>query len=146
MLRKSFLLPALIWSAVSITASDYQGKELLRQHHNGFSQESRLTNSAYLPKTPFSEPLRFFLEFFTSREAAWSREGVGWHCSSSSSDDCLIGLFQLHICHVCWNIRSTWDSTETFKKFNSQIFNCKFYLHILLIFQDLKKIEIFENI
>ena len=32
-------------------------------------------------------------DIFTSREAAWSREGVGWHCCSSSSDDCLIGLF-----------------------------------------------------
>ena len=31
---------------------------------------------------------------FTSREAAWSRETVGWHCCccSSSSDYCLFGL------------------------------------------------------
>ena len=47
---------------------------------------------------------QLFLLIFTSREAAWSREGVGWHCSL---DDCLIGHVKLHISHACWDIRLT---------------------------------------
>ena len=48
-------------------------------------------NYTYLLWTPKQK--QNFEGFFTSREAAWSWEGVGWRCCCSSSDVCLFGLY-----------------------------------------------------